>query len=111
MNPPAARSPLTAAIREAIAARGVSAYALAQASGVDRRNICRWLAGESDLMLASADRLAVALGLRASLGPARRQSTRLSAARTPAVPLPGDELLDELAEEVTSSSPLVPESA
>jgi transcriptional regulator with XRE-family HTH domain len=51
-------------LRELIEARGLSAYALAKLAGVDRAVILRFLAGERDIQLATAGRLAAALGLR-----------------------------------------------
>jgi transcriptional regulator with XRE-family HTH domain len=54
-----------------VKARAVSAYALANLSGVGRRTVERWLAGESGLNLATADRLAAALGVTAVNGRAK----------------------------------------
>jgi len=61
---PDSSAPFSNALREVIAAHGLSAYKLASASGIDRSNISKWLKRESDLMLGSADRLAVVLGLQ-----------------------------------------------
>lgn len=59
-----ALSPLTDQLRHAIRARSGSAYELAQVAGVDSGILSRFLRGERDVTLATADRLAVALGLK-----------------------------------------------
>jgi transcriptional regulator with XRE-family HTH domain len=46
--------------------RGLSAYSLANLSGVGRRTVERWLGNESGINLATADRLAGALGITAT---------------------------------------------
>ncbi len=51
-------------LREIIASRGLTAYALGQEAGVDATVVGRFLSGERDLRLGTADRLAAALGLR-----------------------------------------------
>lgn len=66
-KPPAPRPSkhtLSYQLREVIEARGITAYALGQDAGVDPTVIGRFLAGERDLRLATADKLAQALGLR-----------------------------------------------
>jgi hypothetical protein len=83
---PASTAPISGALRAAIAARGVTAYRLSKAAGINNRNIRRWLFGESDLMLASVDRLAVTLGLRLVEGPPRKAPRREASSRA-AVPL------------------------
>ena len=45
-------------------ARGLTAYAVGQMAGVDPGIVKRWLSGVRDIRLATADKLAVALGLR-----------------------------------------------
>jgi ribosome-binding protein aMBF1 (putative translation factor) len=50
-------------IRERFAAEGWTAYSLALASGVDASQITRFLKGERDLRLGTAQRLCRALGL------------------------------------------------
>jgi len=51
-------------IREVIESRGITAYALGKEAGVDATVVGRFLSGERDLRLATADRIAAALGLR-----------------------------------------------
>ena len=50
-------------LREAIKHSGQSLYQLAQATGVGRDRLSRFLRGERDLTLEAADRLCQALGL------------------------------------------------
>lgn len=59
-----ADAPFSAALRAAVAADGGTAYAIAKRAGVGINVLTRWLAGERDLRLASADKLAAALGVR-----------------------------------------------
>ena len=62
-------------LREFIESRGITAYALGKDAGVDATVIGRFLAGERDLRLGTADRIAQALGLRlveVAARPARR---------------------------------------
>jgi transcriptional regulator with XRE-family HTH domain len=93
------RHPINTALRDAIASRRISAYRLAKAAAVDARNIRRWLLGEQDLSLASADRLAVALGLRVTEAPARKGGHRAASLRV-AIPL-----LDQLGDEDLDPGP------
>ena len=51
-------------LRELAEARGLAPYALAKLAGVDRSVVARFLAGERDIRLETADRIAAALGLR-----------------------------------------------
>lgn len=51
-------------LREVIESRELTAYALGKEAGVDATVVGRFLSGERDLRLATADRLASALGLR-----------------------------------------------
>jgi len=51
-------------LREIVEARGLTAYALARRAGVDPGVVSRFLTGERDIRLETADRLAAALGLR-----------------------------------------------
>jgi hypothetical protein len=51
-------------LREIIEARGLTAYAAARMAEVDPGVVSRFLAGERDIRMGTADRLAVALGLR-----------------------------------------------
>jgi transcriptional regulator with XRE-family HTH domain len=62
---------LADAIREAAKRDGRTAYALAQASGLPIPVISRFLSGQRDMYVASADKLCRALGLE--LRPARRR--------------------------------------
>lgn len=55
---------LSRSLRDVIESRGLTAYALGQDSGVDATVIGRFLSGERDLRLGTADRIAAALGLR-----------------------------------------------
>ncbi len=55
---------LSAQLRAIIESRGLTAYALGQHSGVDPTVIGRFLAGERDIRLETADKLAASLGLR-----------------------------------------------
>ena len=50
-------------LRRAISKSGESYYALAQRTGVDAVQISRFMAGERDLRLASAAKLAAGLGM------------------------------------------------
>ncbi len=54
-----------------VKARSLSAYALSNLSGVGRRTVERWLGNESGINLATADRLAGALGITATNARAR----------------------------------------
>jgi DNA-binding phage protein len=56
--------PLSTVFRQVIAARQLSAYAVGKAAGVDSRQVQRFLDRERDLRLATADKIARALGLR-----------------------------------------------
>ena len=55
---------LAGQLRALVAARGLSGYALAQAAGLNRSTVNRFLAGESGLTLDTLDALCGALGLR-----------------------------------------------
>ena len=57
-------------LREAIRSSGRSHYELARASGVTPAQLDRFVAGERDLLLATAAKVADALGL--ALRPVRR---------------------------------------
>lgn len=58
------RHTLSYQLREIIEARGLSAYAAARLADVDPGVVSRFLSGQRDIRLETADRLAVALGLR-----------------------------------------------
>jgi DNA-binding phage protein len=57
-------SDLAAQLREAIEASGLTAYAIAKVSGVDSGILYRFLAGERDLTLDTASRIAAVVGVR-----------------------------------------------
>jgi transcriptional regulator with XRE-family HTH domain len=50
-------------LRELIVDSGITFYALAESCGIDRGAISRFVAGERDLCLTSAGRIAEALGV------------------------------------------------
>jgi plasmid maintenance system antidote protein VapI len=58
------RFSLSAMLRDSINARGLTAYSIAQDSGVHVTIISRFLKGERGLTFASADRVIDALGIR-----------------------------------------------
>jgi plasmid maintenance system antidote protein VapI len=60
----AERHSLSGQLRDIIAARGLTAYAVAKAAGVDVRLVQRFLDQERDIRLETADKIARALGLR-----------------------------------------------
>ncbi len=62
--PRGSRHSLSNQIREVIASRQITAYALGRDSGVDATVIARFMAQERDIRLETADKLAAALGLR-----------------------------------------------
>jgi transcriptional regulator with XRE-family HTH domain len=47
-----------------IGSRGLTAYAAARAAGIDPGVVQRFLTGERDIRLGTADRLAASLGVR-----------------------------------------------
>jgi len=55
--------PIDAALKAAITKSGLTHYALGQAAGVSPAQLDRFVAGERDLRLGTAARLAAALGL------------------------------------------------
>jgi transcriptional regulator with XRE-family HTH domain len=59
----AARNTLSYRIAEVIESRGLTAYGVGQLAGVDPGVVARFLSGRRDIRLATADKLAVALGL------------------------------------------------
>ena len=67
--PPAATSGgasgrLSQALRDALRASGKSMYQIARDAGVAQIVVSRFLSGERDIRMATADRLAEALGLK-----------------------------------------------
>lgn len=69
------RSNLAQPLKDGALQSGLSPGQLARRAGIDRRSIARFLLGERDLTLRSADRLAVALGLRLGYSAGRRKPT------------------------------------
>ncbi len=55
---------LSRSLRDVIESREITPYALGKESGVDPTVISRFLSGERDLRLGTADKIAAALGLR-----------------------------------------------
>jgi DNA-binding phage protein len=60
----AERHSLSGQLRDVIAARHLTAYAVAKTAGVDVRLVQRFLDSERDMRLETADKIAQALGLR-----------------------------------------------
>jgi predicted transcriptional regulator len=58
------QTPMTEGIKKAIADSGLSIYMLAKESGVSQPVLHRFMAGERDIKLATADKLAKYLKLR-----------------------------------------------
>lgn len=56
-------SPLSQALKRAIQQSGKSVYQVAQEAGVSQIVISRFLSGERDIRMATADRLAAVLGV------------------------------------------------
>lgn len=54
---------MTAVLLKAIRQRGESLYAIAQATGIDKAALGRFVAGKQSLRLDRADKLAAHLGL------------------------------------------------
>jgi transcriptional regulator with XRE-family HTH domain len=72
----AADSELARQLREAITASGLTVYALSKASGVDTAVLYRFLAGEKDLTLDTASRVAAVLNLTfTAKGKAKRKAS------------------------------------
>lgn len=55
---------LSDALRQAVRESGLTPYAVAKAAAVPPPTLYRWLSGERDLTLATADKIAVAVRLR-----------------------------------------------
>lgn len=74
-------------IREAIASRGLSSYAVAKAAGVNDSVVARFMAGQRGISSESLDALAAALGLRlvAGSGGLRKRPKRVRRTKTPAL--------------------------
>jgi transcriptional regulator with XRE-family HTH domain len=58
------RHPVSSRLRAIITSRGLTAYALGKAAGVDAGVVQRFLNGERGLSLTSLDKIAAALHLR-----------------------------------------------
>lgn len=71
-HPPVARPPipysLSAALKKAMKRNSKTSYQLAKEAGLSQIMISRFLSGQRDIRLATADRLAHALGLRLVAG-------------------------------------------
>jgi transcriptional regulator with XRE-family HTH domain len=63
-TPTKPRPTLSSQLRSIIESRGLTLAELSQLSGVDATVIGRFIAGQRDLRLATADKIAEALGLR-----------------------------------------------
>jgi transcriptional regulator with XRE-family HTH domain/DNA-binding phage protein len=81
--------PLSDALRRAIAASGLTLYAMATASGVDVGTLGRFVRGECGMKLATVDRLFAVLGLRMACG--------AEAGSDPGPSMPSDALLAAIA--------------
>jgi len=69
--PPSRRSSpgsLSSALQEAIKGSGQSVYQIAKAAGVSQIVVSRFLSGERDIRMETADRLAAVLGLKVEGG-------------------------------------------
>ena len=64
----AAPGPLSRALREAIRNSGKSVYQIAKAADVSQIVVSRFLSGERDIRMETADRLAEVLGLKVRTG-------------------------------------------
>lgn len=87
------RPTLSDQLRELIQARGLSAYALGRAAGIERSTITRFLAREAGLSSESLDRIGAALDLRLTEGPKGRRARPAAAiaATATATAAAGDE--------------------
>ena len=82
---PSERHSLTYQLREIIESRGLTAHGLGRLAGVDAGVISRFLTGQRDIRMETADRIAAALGLRLiEVGrPGRRARAAAGPTRTP----------------------------
>ena len=71
----AARHTLSYQLAEVIESRGLTAYGVGQLAGVDPGVVKRWLSGERDIRMTTADRIGTALGLRLVEVARRKAST------------------------------------
>ncbi len=65
---PAGAGTLTSALREAIRSSDKSVYQIAKAANVSQIVVSRFLSGERDIRMETADRLAGVLGLKLETG-------------------------------------------
>lgn len=56
-------------LRAAVESSGLTAYAVAKASGVSQGVLSRWLRGERDITLRTADRIAAVVGVQVNIKP------------------------------------------
>jgi transcriptional regulator with XRE-family HTH domain len=84
---PVSRRAISEQLRGAILDRGLTAYRLGRETGIDPGLIQRFINGDRDIRMKTADALAEALGLRLADGP--RGRGRPSRAARPATPDPG----------------------
>src|SRR5438270_13874228 len=82
---PTSRRSISDQLRGAILDRGLTAYRLGRETGIDPGLIQRFINGERDIRMKTADALAEALGLRLADGP-RGRGRPLKATRTAARP-------------------------
>jgi transcriptional regulator with XRE-family HTH domain len=74
------RHALSDQLRDVIHSRGLTAYAVARDAGVDPGMVSRFLTGERDIRLATADRIALALNVRlVEVGRAKGRASREAA--------------------------------
>jgi transcriptional regulator with XRE-family HTH domain len=79
------RHTLSYQLREIIDSRGLTPYAAAKLADVDPGMVSRWMNGRRDIRMDTADKLALALGLRLTETPGGR-STAVRPAMRPARP-------------------------
>jgi transcriptional regulator with XRE-family HTH domain len=63
-RPASSRHSLSTQLKDIIESRGLTAYAVGRSAGVDPGVVQRFLSGERDIRLETADRIGAALGLR-----------------------------------------------
>ena len=73
MSPRKKTTTISDALRAAILDSGTTVYAVAKGSGVSQPALSRFLSGERDLRLASADRLAAYFGMELTMPKAARR--------------------------------------
>jgi transcriptional regulator with XRE-family HTH domain len=77
---PLLSEPLFRQLRDIIASRDLTAYAVGKRAGVDPGVVQRFLTNERDIRLETADRIAAALGLRlVEVNQKRARTTRMPA--------------------------------